>query len=220
MITIFKPTAGSFSCITFVKKLEGINMSIVGELEQKKKLSRRKFILYEDRIAVEIKTAQTTSKYEVDVRDTGDKLYYHAENTTGGKVLLACIFFIPTIILTIMFFRHTINSGQLAAAWFCCFAVAFLAYIKENADDVYLTGGQKNLYFFRAIPSEEKVLEFIDLVKRTKKESLKNEHLAFDDETDEDEYYDKLKWLKAQNILTHEEYENAKIDFEIKRLLS
>jgi hypothetical protein len=191
---------------------------ILAEFEQKKRISRRKFVLYEDKIAVEIKTPQTTSRYEVDIRDTGDKLHYHAENTKGGKTILVCIFLIPIVMTILMLAGDSINSGQVLAVWFCCFVIAFLAYIKEHADDVYLTGGQTNLSFFRDIPSEQKVLEFIELIKSTKKENLKKEYVAFDNDTDEDEYYNRLRWLKEQRILTEEEYENAKIDFEIKRL--
>ena len=36
------------------------------------------------RIAVELKTPRDTSKYEVNIRDTGEKLHYHSENTKGG----------------------------------------------------------------------------------------------------------------------------------------
>ena len=48
---------------------------------------------------------------------------------------------------------------------------------------------------------------------------FKKEYLAFDSDTDADEYTDRLNWLKQQKLLTQEDYDNAKIDFEIKRLL-
>ena len=72
---------------------------------------------------------------------------------------------------------------------------------------------------YHSIPTEEKVLSFIELIKTTKKEMFKKEYLAFDSDTDEDEYTDRLNWLKEQKLLTQEDYDNAKIDFEIKRLL-
>jgi hypothetical protein len=193
---------------------------ILAEFVQKKRLSRRKFVLYEDRIALEIKTSQTTSKYEIDIRDLGDELHYHAENKTGGFIILACLFLIPVVMTILMFVRQTFNSGQVGGAWFCCLAIVFLAYIKEHEDDVYLTGGKKNISFFRNLPSEQTVLEFIEQIKRTKKECLKKDYLAYDGDTDEEEYYQRLKWLKEQRFLNGEEYEQAKIDFEIGRLLS
>jgi hypothetical protein len=192
----------------------------VAEFEQRKRLSRRKFVLYADRISLEIKTSQTTSKYEIDIRDLGDDLYYHSDNTKGGFIILGCLFLIPFIMTALMFVRQTFNSGQVAGAWFCCLAMVFLAYLKEHADDVYLTGGRKNVSFFRNIPSEPTVLEFIELIKRTKKECLKKDYLSYDDDTDEVEYFQRLKWLKEQKFLDTEEYEKAKIDFEINRLLS
>jgi len=193
---------------------------VVAEFEQKKRLSRRKYILYEDRIALEIKTPQTTSKYEIDILDLGDKLDYHAENTKGGFIILGCLFLIPVVLTILMLVEHTFNAGQVSGAWFCCFCLVFLAYIKEHVDDVYLTGGKKNISFFRNIPSEQEVIAFIDLIKQTKKECLKKEYLAFDSNTDEEEYYQRLKWLKDQKFLNDEEYENAQIDFAVKRLIS
>ena len=85
---------------------------------------------------------------------------------------------------------------------------------------IYLTGGNKNILFFRNTPSEKEVLEFIELIKRTKNSFIKKQYLAFDNDTDEAEYYHTLKWLKAQKILSDEEYENAKMEFDIHKLIS
>ncbi|MCY7292761.1 MAG: hypothetical protein LH615_11340 [Ferruginibacter sp.] len=193
---------------------------VVAKFEQKQRLSRRKYILYEDRIGLEMKGSETTSRYEVDLVDLGDKLHYHSENTTGGFIIFGCLLLIPAGMTFLWLTRNSFNSGQIAAAWLCGVVLIFLAYIKEHVDDLFLTGGTKNIYFFRNTPSEQKVLEFIELIKSTKKTFIKKEHLAFDEGTDEDEYYHRLKWLKDQKLLDDEEYENAKIDFEIKRLLS
>ncbi len=96
--------------------------------------------------------------------------------------------------------------------------MALASLFKENAD-VYLTGGLKNLVFFRNKPSEEKVLEFINLIIEAKKEKIKKTYLIFDRYTNEEEYYARLSWLKNEGIISEEEYEERKIDFEIKRLL-
>ncbi|WP_207496771.1 hypothetical protein [Aridibaculum aurantiacum] len=191
----------------------------IAELDQKIRLSRRKFVLYEDKVAVEIKTPKDTSRYEVDIRDTGEKLHYHAENTKGGYIILAVIFLVPVVVTIVSFTSNSINGGQVLGAWFCSLVIAFLAYIKEHVDDVYLTGGKTNLYFFRNIPSEQEVLHFIELVMTAKREMLKKEYLAFDKYTDEEEYHERLVWLRDNNLITKEDFENAKIDFEISRLL-
>lgn len=195
-----------------------LNM-VIAELEQKKRLSRRRYVLYENKVAVELKTPNETSKYEVDIMDTGDTLHYHAENTKGGYTILAILLLIPVIATIIYFVNQGVNSGQVAACWFCFVLILFLAYVKEPVDNVYLSGGKSNLLFFRTAPSEQTVLDFIELVKRAKKNLLKKEFLEFDDDTDEETYHSKLKWLKQQDIITGEEYEEAKLDFKIKRLL-
>ena len=48
---------------------------------------------------------------------------------------------------------------------------------------------------------------------------MKKEYLAFDIDTDEEEYNHRLKWLKQEKLIIEEECDNAKIEFEIKRLL-
>ena len=193
---------------------------IIAQFEQRQRLSKRKYILYADTIGVEMKGYDTTSRYEVELMDLGDKLHYHKESTTGGFIIFGCLLLLPVGMTFLWLTKGNINSGQVAAGWFCAIVLIWLAYIKEHVDDIYLTGGNKNILFFRNTPSEKEVLEFIELIKRTKNSFIKKQYLAFDKDTDEDEYYQTLKWLKAQKILSAEEYENAKIEFDIHKLIS
>lgn len=192
---------------------------MIAVLEQKKKFSYRKHTLYNDKIVVEIKSPKDVAKYEVDVYQVGAKLHYHAENTKAGKIALLFLILIPIMLHILMILKHNIENRSLILTYGCCYVLALLSLFKENADDIYLTGGEKNLVFFRNKPSEEKVLEFINLVINAKKEKIKQAHLFFDCYTDEEEYYSRLSWLRGEGIISQEEYEEAKIDFEIKRLL-
>jgi hypothetical protein len=192
---------------------------MIAVFEQKKLFSYRKHTLYEDKVTVEMKSAKDRAKYEVDIYKVGGKLHYHADNTTPGKVMFLILLLLPIALHVIMLVQKNLDTRTLLLTYACCYLLNLLGLLKENADDIYLTGGEKNLVFFRNKPSEEEVLKFIDLVIKTRKEKIKKDNLFFDRNTSEEEYYYRLLWLRDEGILNQEEYEVAKIDFEIKRLL-
>lgn len=193
---------------------------MIAALEQKRGFNYRRHTLYEDKVLVEMRSIRKIDRYEIRIDKLGFQTQYQADNTLPGKIFLAVCVVIPTALIIVELAMHNIGLRNLMVNCLCWFGLALFSLLKQHQDDIYLVGGDKNLVFYRNIPSEEKVLDFIALINRTTKEYIKNKYLTFDPATSDEEYWARLNWLKETELITEEEFEDYKIDLEIKRLLS
>lgn len=193
---------------------------MIAVLEQKRGFNYRKHTIFEDKVLVEMKSISKIDRYEIRVDKLGFQTQYQADNTLPGKIFFIVCLVIPVALIISELLFHNIGSRNLMVNCACWFFLALFALLKQNQDDIYLVGGDKNLVFYRNIPSEQKVLDFIVLINKTTKEYIKNKYLTFDPATPDEEYWARLNWLKETEMITDEEFEDYKIDLEIKRLLS
>jgi hypothetical protein len=189
------------------------------ELEQKKGVNVRKFLLTPDKIIVETKTLRKNSKYEVKLERLGLDLHYQSDSTIAGKIFFGlCIALVIGSIFGIFYSTgKDINTWIFNAVLWTL--IACFAYFKPHQDDVYLVGGQTNLVFYRNIPDEKVVLEFIDKIKEHVKSYLKEKHTIFDSTTLEQDYYNRINWLRDREIISYSEYIEYKTHFDTQRLL-
>jgi uncharacterized membrane protein len=145
--------------------------------------------------------------------------HYQSDNTIVGKIFL--IICIGLIIASI--FGFFLSNEKDSKIWIFNGIVWTLmgcfAYFKQHQDDIYLIGGQINLVFYRDIPNEKIVLEFIDKVKGQVKNYLKEKYLVFDNITDEQDYFNRLNWLRDREIISDSEFSKCKSDFDTNKLL-
>ena len=189
------------------------------EFIQKKGYNIRKFILTSDKIIVETKTIQKKYKYEVKLDRLGLDIHYQADNTIAGKIF----FTICLILIAISVFAFFYNSDKEQNIWIfntlLWTAMAFFAYFKQHQDDIFLVGGESNLAFYRNIPNEEKVLEFINKIKTSTKIYLKEKYTYFDKNTSDQDFFHRINWLYEKEIITYTEYLDYKTNFETQKLL-
>jgi hypothetical protein len=186
---------------------------------QKRGFGFRKFTLQNTTITVESKSLQNHAKYEVEIDKLGLETHYFKENTLPGKIFFGIIL-ISILAVTVAEIRlRDMNYGQIAAIYFCAGALLFLSFLKELKDDIYLTGGEKNLIFYRNKPSEEKVLAFIEVIKEAIKTRLKLKYLSGENYLNKEDYLSTLYWLRDIKIISDNELENYINDYEVKRLL-
>lgn len=188
------------------------------QLQQKKGLNRRNFILMEDRIFVEDKSQNYNSKYEIGLEKLGNKLHYHAESNRQYKIGAMII---GSVYLTLFGFyiAGRMKGGEIMIMSVMMAILLAILLLRPYKDDIFLVGGQTNLAFFRTKPSEKEVLEFIDTIKATQKNYLKQKYTAFDNYTHPEEFFARIGWLKSENIITNEEFEDYKNSFELLNLL-
>lgn len=182
--------------------------------KQKRKFNYRIHTLYEDKIIVEYKTIKEIVKYEVKIDQIGFDTHYERENTIAGKIF----FYFCLVFPFVCFLPNKVDYSIIALNFGIFYFLAIIGYFKVNKDDVFLIG-HKNLVFYRSVPNENEVLEFIDLVISTSKEYLKSKYIVIDNHITEDEFVARLNWLLEMKIITSEELIDLKEEFKIKRLL-
>lgn len=186
--------------------------------EQKRFMSYRRHTLYNDRVVVETKTDKGKTKYEVKLEDLGFDLMYQSENRKVVKITSAVVIAILCWLVSMLIAKHSPELNGYIWAFVFPLILFTKLLLEKGKDDLFLTGGTKNLVFYRAVPSEEKVLEFIQLINKTTKNKIKDNYLSEFDQND-DRYLDVLVWLKKRDIISPEEFEEYKLDFDIRRLL-
>jgi hypothetical protein len=136
-----------------------------------------------------------------------------------GKIFLGVC--IALVIASI--FGFFLGNEKISKLWIFNGAIWILmgcfAYFKQHQDDIYLVGGQTNLVFYRNIPNEKAVMEFIDKVRDQVKIYLKEKYTTFDITTSEQDYYNRINWLRDREVISSAEYAEYKALFDTQKLL-
>jgi len=189
------------------------------EFQQKRRLNFRKFTLTSDKIIVETRTLRKNDKYEIKLDRVGLETHYQSDNTIAGKIFFGiCIALVVGSIFGIIYSTGKDINIWIFNAVLWTFMACF-AYFKPHQDDIYLVGGQTNLVFYRDIPNEKNVIEFIDKVKVHVKIYLKEKYTIFDSTTVEQDFYNKINWLRDREIISYSEYVEYKTQFDTQKLL-
>lgn len=83
----------------------------------------------------------------------------------------------------------------------------------------FLTGGNKTLEFFIDSPDNKQVLAFIDKIRERTKFKIKIEYTTFDPDLTFDDQLKNLKYLKANDIITVDEFEIIREDLRGQHLI-
>jgi adenosine deaminase len=75
------------------------------------------------------------------------------------------------------------------------------------------------LVFYRNIPNEKVVLDFIDKVRGQVKIYLKEKYTTFDIATSEQDFYNRLNWLRDREVINSAEYAEYKANFDTQKLI-
>lgn len=192
---------------------------MIKEFIQKRGFNFRKFYLYSDKIVVESKTMSKIEKYEVKMDRVGFNTFYQADNVAVGKMLFVVFVIAPFFLLALrVYSEQKLSIEGLIIGTIFFWGFALLNYLKQHQDDIFLKG-QQDLVFYRNIPSEIEVIEFIDLIVLTSKRYLKKKYFRFDENTDENEFKNTMRWLLDNDVISISEFEKIKYEFHIKRIL-
>jgi hypothetical protein len=190
-------------------------------LHQTRGFNSKTFTIEKNRVCIETKSFSKATKVYVKLEKLGFELQYVKKNYYPKKILLAAIWFLP-IVLTILLLLDTPNIAEegVFAFYFIALIVSFVSATDSYQDDIYLTGGESALLFYRNRPNESDVLAFIDEVISSTKAFLKAKYTDFDEATTAQDFYNCINWLYNREIITREEYINYKASFDMQKLLS
>lgn len=190
------------------------------EFIQKRGINSRKFILTNDKIIVETKNIKKNNKYELKLDQLGFNIHYQSDNTLVGKIFLGICIAIIVAVSVEYFVGHSVDIVALVINYIVWSLLGCLAYFKQHQDDVFLVGGASNLVLYRNFPNEAAVLEFIEKIRTQTKIYLKEKYTFFDDTTNEQDFYARIKWLKDREVISNNEYLAYKSDFDTHKLLN
>lgn len=189
---------------------------LIKEFTQKRGLNFRKFCLYQNKITVETKTIRKIEKYEVRIENLGFDILYQADNVLIGKIWFYICLFAPILVYILKFIPgQNLPTTNLIIIHISCWFFALINYTKQHQDDIILKG-PNDLTFYRDIPNEQSVLEFLELVKLTTKEQLKRKYLNTDNYADDNEFRHTMNWLLERDIISMSEYKNVLNEYKLK----
>jgi len=189
--------------------------------EQKRGLSLRRYTLYSDKVLIETKTIRKNQKYELKLDKIGHNIHYQSDSTMVGKIFFYVCLAIPIILWIIHFIvPEQMDKGAATINTVIWWLLALINVLKQHEDDIYLTGGQNNIVFFRAIPNEKNVLDFIHKVIDTSRIYLRNKYGIVDTNIPEDVFFGRLNWLKEEEIISEREFYELKNEYNVKKILS
>lgn len=191
---------------------------MITELTQTTGILKQKFTLENDRVIVEKKTFTSIEKYDVKLDYLGSQLFYKADNTLGAKIFRAfCIVMI--LLITTGYFLGETNVGTFVVGNGLWLIVLCIIHLTRTRDDIHLIGGQSQLIFFRIVPDEKTVMDFIDAVREQTKQYTKEKYLTHFSAMSNEEFYARLGWLRDREIISLSEYVDYKEQFEMHKLL-
>ncbi len=191
---------------------------LIKEFSQKRGFSFRKFHLYPNKVVVETRTIRKLEKFEIKIENVGFDTSYQADNIAIGKIWFFLCLAAPIFVHVLQFFPgQELSTTNLVILYAGCWFFALLNFLKQHQDDIILKG-QNDLIFYRNIPNEQKVLEFIELTKLTTKKYLRRKYLNTDDFIDNTEFRYTMKWLLEKDIISKSEYKKAINEFDLKNI--
>lgn len=190
------------------------------ELFQKTRFGNyRKHILTDDTVSVEYRTVKNIVRYDVNIFELGSTRQYERGNRRPARRLALICALLPLAFLASDLLAHRADRTSLLLLFLGYWAFAAYLFLKPVRDDLFLTGGKMNLVFYRAIPDEDTVLEFIQAIKANRDRILKKNLIRYDDDTSESEYAQRLDFLRSSGIITANDHENYLDNFRLSRLL-
>jgi hypothetical protein len=191
------------------------------EFKQKRRLQSRNFKLYDDRIVVETITLHKNRKYELKLDRLGHEILYESDSVLLGKIFLYVCLAIPPVLLLLKLtgLSSDIEYSVIGVNFILWYFLALINVLKPHQDDIIIVGGQSNLSFYRHIPNESAVLEFVNLVISASKKYLKDKLTRLDTSIPEEIFVNRLIWLKDQEILTESEFVKLKDEYKFKKLI-
>lgn len=184
-----------------------------------RRFSYRKFGLYSDRLLVEQKTISQFTKFEIKLDQIGSNLHYQSDSILAGKVFLYISIAIPLILTIVNLIQHNslLEIKYLIMNYILWLGIALANYLTEHQDDIILTGGSQNLFFYRNIPDEQSVLVFIDDVISASKSHMRNKYTKIDSYVSEGDFINRLQWLLANEIISEQDFAQLREEYRISR---
>jgi len=177
--------------------------------------------LYYDKIEIETKTFAKNHKYELKLDRVGHDVLYESDSVLLGKIIFYFCLVVGLLPLILKLTKIDINIdySTIRVNFIVWYLLALIMFLKPHQDDIKLVGGQNIINFYRNIPSESKVLEYLNLVISNSKIYLKDKYSNVDTSFSEETFINRLIWLREREIISESEFLKLKEEYNFKKLI-
>jgi len=190
----------------------------------------KKLIQKKNFIKSEFRTSETKLFYTISKFGNTDEVDISFENITGEKVsvkrsnniflLISIFIYIISIALLIGKMKGSKNIEEYAWVFWGVIATIVLGYYWFSREDLWKINLSNNssILIHKAIPSNNKVLSFINNLIQERDTYLKENYAFVDKNLDYREQLANYKWLKSINVISKSEFD--KIYTELKKTVT
>ena len=180
------------------------------ELLQKRGFRRKRFVIRENILRVETKDTNTTEAYEVSYEEIGDRIII----TKASKRIFFASLFLPAVLMMGVAFPSMAGEYLHQTSYWVMLIlfslISVVLYFSTNYHRLVLSGGRRDLEFFRDRPSAAEVDAFVAKLLEKRKNYLKEKYTAFDETLSIDAQMSQLYWCKNNDIISEQEYESLR----------
>lgn len=189
------------------------------ELRQKKLFQRKEYKLYDDKIFVKIKTHTEQNEWHSSLEEIGLKKLYKKQSKTVQLICSAvCFCIVLTAFFTYIFFPNQISTDSFVGNSIVWSLVGIGLLLIPIKNELIVYGGTQDLVFFRNLPNDESVEEFVNTVITKTKKFLRSKYAKVDKDLSKEIQIGNFNWLKNIEVISEEEYESLKEELNREQL--
>jgi len=190
------------------------------ELIQKKTFASKHYKILKGKLQVNIKSTKEQNEWTCSLEELGlKKLYKKQPRFLLNLAVVVCFAIALAAAITYFFFPEQIDAGGFYINTVLWGFLGLFFMLVPVKNEVYLYGGSQDLAFYRNIPNEESVDQFLDELIQATKEYLREKYTKIDKDLAEDIQIENFKWLKDIEVITEQEYQELKEELTRQKLL-
>ncbi|RIH63334.1 hypothetical protein D1164_20320 [Mariniphaga sediminis] len=194
------------------------------KLKQKQGARYREFELQDNILHVKTKSMGEKNEYTIDIEFLGDEKFYKTHSRLGPRII-GIVFFAIMLIAIYGFLleenrSESSNIVGLVLGIIVGGGIGLLAFLSPLRNELHLVGGSSQVMFFLNSPSKEEMENFVEEIIHRTRSVLLEKYGKIDPDLPEEIQMNNLYWLKNRGLISEEAYENLKLEYKTRRLMT
>nr|MBD3620689.1 hypothetical protein [Sunxiuqinia sp.] len=194
------------------------------KLKQKQGARYREFELKDNILHVKTKSLGEKNEYTIDIEFLGDEKFYKTHSRLGPRII-GIVFFAIMLIAIYGFLleenrSESSNIVGLVLGIIVGGGIGLLAFLSPLRNELHLVGGSSQVMFFLNSPSKEEMENFVEEIIHRTRSVLLEKYGKIDPDLPEEIQMNNLYWLKNRGLISEEAYENLKLEYKTRRLMT
>ncbi len=178
-------------------------------LSQRRYFNTRSCKTYADKIDVKIKTLNESTEFSVPYEELGTQIVAKKISSFVPFLFMLVPAFMLILLVYFLAVNHPIEREHVAAAVLFGI-VASIILIATPKNSLYLSGGRRQIEFYRNKPNDKEVDAFVQTTIETANKYLKQKYGKIDRLLPIEPQLNSILWLKNKNIITETEFDELK----------